>query len=250
VGVGTEAIEESLKTHYPHCRTLRLDRDVVTHPSELEEVLAKFRNREADVLVGTQMVAKGHDFPSVSLVGILLGDLGLCVPDFRSHERALQLLLQVSGRAGRAAIAGRVLLQAFDPSHPVFEALVKQRSLDDYGTFLDHEIALRKPFGYPPFGRLVLLRFSGLSAPQVREAADTVCRGLKRATNEITVLGPVASPIGKIKNNYRFQALIKSPAAGPLQKAIGWIWAGWVREKLEQKYRTRFVIDVDPVQML
>lgn len=251
VGVGTEAIEESLKLHYPTAKVLRLDRDTITTAAELDSVITQFRNKEADILIGTQMVAKGHDFPDVTLVGILLGEMGLAVPDFRAYERNLQLLLQVSGRAGRGLHPGKVILQTFQPEHPVFEALKKQRGLEDYETFIKHEIEKRKELHYPPEGRLAILRFDGLDDHLVEQACTTVADSLRRVdSKKIRVLGPVVCPIHKVRNRYRWHILVKSGTHATLAKAIGWIFDGWQKQKMERKFKTRMLIDVDPLQMM
>ncbi|MBS1982923.1 MAG: primosomal protein N' [Bdellovibrionales bacterium] len=251
VGVGTEAIEEAVKYHFPKARMLRLDRDTTSSLAEYEAILGKFERKEADILIGTQMVAKGHDFPDVTLVGILLADMGLSMPDYRANERCLQLLLQVSGRAGRSLHPGRVILQSFQPDHEVFTALREQKSLEDYGRFLSSEIEKRRFLRYPPYGRLILLRFDGLEEKGVEKAADVVASALRKIkTQGLQVLGPVVSPLRKIRNRYRWQILIKADNFDACKKAVDWIHSGWEAQKLEKTYRARMIIDVDPVSML
>ena len=251
VGVGTEAIEEAVRFHFPNARVSRLDRDTVPNVGAMDEIVDDFRALKSDVLIGTQMVAKGHDFPNVTLVGILLAELGLAVPDFRAFERNLQLLLQVSGRAGRSSHAGRVIVQSFQPDHPVFEVLRNFKTLDDYGEFIRGEIEKRKLLHYPPSGRLVMLRFDGLDLDQVKAAAHSVGEGLRKlGAKGPQVLGPVACPIGKIRMRHRWQVLLKAEHSQALQTAVQWIVAGWDSQKLEKKYRTRLTVDRDPVQML
>jgi primosomal protein N' (replication factor Y) len=251
VGIGTESVQKALEFHFPKARVLRMDRDTITNGTELENVLGAFGRAEADILVGTQMVAKGHDFPDVTLVGILLGDLGLSVPDFRTWERNLQLLLQVSGRAGRADHPGRVLLQTFQPEHPVFQGLLAQGSFDAYEAFIDEELAKRSALLYPPIARLSILRFDGLDLGLVAEAARAVGAALKKIhSTDLKVLGPIASPLSKLRGRYRWQILLKASNDAAHDKALQWILAGWHSAKLERKFKTRLVVDVDPANIL
>ncbi len=251
VGIGTEAVQKAIEFHYPKARVVRMDRDTINGSADLERVLGSFGRGEADVLVGTQMVAKGHDFPDVTFVGILLGDLGLSVPDFRTWERNLQLLLQVSGRAGRADHAGRVLVQTFQPEHPVFAALLSQGSFDAYEAFINEEISKRKALQYPPAARLTLLRFDGIDARSVQDAAQSVGSALKKIrSGDLKVLGPVSSPLSRLRGRYRWQILLKAADDGAHDKALQWVLSGWNTAKLERKFKTRLVVDVDPVNIL
>ncbi len=251
IGVGTESIEESLRLHFPKARVARLDRDTTSTHQELELLVEKFSAGEFDFLVGTQMVAKGHDFPNVTLVGVLLADMGLSIPDFRADEHALQLLLQVAGRAGRAQHPGHVIVQTFNPEHVVFETLRSFRGLEDYKQFLMQEIEKRNLLNYPPRGELVLLRLDGLVEEQVSEAAQTVKRALaKTQSAQFQVLGPLPSPISRIRGRYRYQILVKSTQHENLEKTLHWILDGWHKNKLEKKYQTRLILDRDPQQML
>ncbi len=251
VGIGTEALEEAVRLHFPTAKTLRLDRDTAETNDQLRDILGLFAEKKADILIGTQMVAKGHDFPDVTFVGIVLADIGLGVPDFRSNERALQLLLQVSGRAGRAIHPGRVLLQTFQPEHPVFQVLTRAQGLDDYGEFLRQEIENREALAYPPRGELALLRFDGLENDLVREAARKVAAGLNRIQSEgFRVLGPVPSPLARLRNRYRWQILLKSRNEEHLRKSLNWIMEGWDKQKLERTLKTRLIVDLEPATMM
>ena len=251
MGVGTEAIEEALQAQFPHMRLARLDRDTVQGAGDLEKVVGDFAAGKADVLIGTQMVAKGHDFPGVTLVGILLADLGLSVPDFRAYERSLQLLLQVSGRAGRGLHPGRVIVQTFQPEHPVLQAVAGYRGLDDYEKFLSLEISKRKDLLYPPHGSLAMLRLDGLTVGEVQLAAELVARGLRKIDGKrISVLGPVPSPLSKLRNRHRWQILVKAAKQDDLARALSWVLDTWTREKLEAKTKSRLIVDVDPFQMM
>ena len=251
VGIGTEAVEEALKFHFPEARVLRLDRDTTTSAEDYERVIEGFRAKEADILVGTQMVAKGHDFPEVTLVGILLAEMGLSVPDYRANERCLQLLLQVSGRAGRALHPGQVILQTFQPEHPVLQSLLIQKSLEDYELFINRELAVRQALHYPPHGTMALLRFDALDSDDVAKAADMVASALKRIKNPgLQILGPTLSPLSKIRGRHRWQILLKADSVETSHKAISWILETWNKQKLEKQYRARLVIDMDPMSML
>jgi primosomal protein N' (replication factor Y) (superfamily II helicase) len=251
VGIGTEGIEEVMGFHFPEARVLRLDRDTVQNKDDLSDILDRFGRHEADVLVGTQMVAKGHDFPNVTLVGVLLADLGLSVPDFRASERGLQLLMQVAGRAGRALQPGQVIVQSFQPEHPVFQALAQSSGLTAYKDFLGEELAKRKLLHYPPFASLALIRFDGLEEKLVEQAAQNAARALFRLQAPgLQVLGPTDSPLSKLRGRYRKQVLIKSPDESVFRKSLEWLLQGWSKGQLEKRFKTRMLIDVDPVQML
>lgn len=251
VGVGTEAVEEVMKFHFPEVKTLRLDRDTTENHDDLEDTLDRFGRGEAQVLIGTQMVAKGHDFPRVTLVGILLADMGLTVPDFRAQERCLQTLLQVAGRAGRGETPGRVILQTFSPEHSVMDFLAHHRAFEEYKGFISQELDKRKMLSYTPFGQLALLRLDGLESSAVAESAATIGAALRRIPGaELKVLGPSPSPFAKLRGRYRWQLLLKSQDPERLRKALDWVLNGWREKNLEAKYRTRFTVDIDPVQMM
>jgi primosomal protein N' (replication factor Y) len=251
VGIGTEGIENVLNFHFPDARVLRLDRDTVQNKADLEDILARFEKREADILVGTQMVAKGHDFPDVTLVGILLADLGLSVPDFRASERCLQLLMQVAGRAGRSKQAGQVIVQSFQPEHPVFLSLEKNLGLESYQEFLSQELTKRKILSYPPNAQLALVRFDGLNERLVDQASQNAARALFRLSAPgLHVLGPTDSPLSKLRGRYRKQILVKGSDTAAFRASIEWLLQGWTKGQLEKRFKTRMLIDVDPMQML
>ncbi len=251
VGVGTAAIEEAVNFHFPKARTLRLDRDSTEKRGSLEEIVNSFSQKEADILIGTQMVAKGHDFPDVTLVGVLLGEMGLFVPDYRANERIFQLLLQVSGRAGRDLHPGKVFIQSFQPEHPLFQTIANFKKLEDYGDFIEGEIEKRRALNYPPAAQMVLLRFDGLDTREVYAAAQSVGAALKKiGSDKLQCLGPVASPLSKLRNRYRYQILLKSLHNTTIEKALNWILEGWDKQKLEKKFKTRLVVDRDPQHMM
>jgi len=250
VGVGTEGLEKILAFHYPDAKVLRLDRDTVQKKDDLEKILTAFSNKEADILVGTQMVAKGHDFPSVSLVGILLADLGLSVPDFRASERTLQLLMQVAGRAGRADIAGEVIIQSFQPENPIFASLLSPDPMTSYFAFLKEELAKREVLRYAPYSRMALLRFDSLENNLAHQASRYVCDALSKINSDkLQVLGPVVSPMAKLRGRYRTQILLKCSHSESFDTALDWILQGWNKGGLEKRFKTRMLVDVDPQSM-
>lgn len=252
VGFGTQALEDMLQKFFPKIRSLRLDRDVVQDRKKLVETLKSFSDREADVLIGTQMVAKGHDFPQVSLVGVVLADIGFSLPDFRNEEKAFQLLTQVSGRAGRAETAGRVVIQSFRPEEKIFQLLKQGENLNTYQEFMSEVIETRKYLNYPPFATLAMLQFQGMEVGEVEAAAHLVGNALERIKSEkFWVLGCVPSPIVKVRNKYRYQILLKAESFEVLKKALTWVQDKWITAGLEKKFQnTRLIIDVDPVGMM
>ncbi|MCK9459990.1 MAG: primosomal protein N' [Proteobacteria bacterium] len=248
VGVGTEKAEEILHALFPDARVARLDRDVASGRGA-EEVLDKLRTGEIDVLVGTQMVTKGHDFPRVTLVGVLLADVGLHMPDFRAAERTFQLLTQVAGRAGRSELGGRALIQTYSPDHP---AIVAARTHDFEG-FAALELKSRAELGYPPFGRLLALRLSGPDGGRVESAARELCRALGDARRRsgtrgaaIDILGPAPAPIAMVQGRHRWRVLLRGKRRDELRRLV--LGASDVVESPPNGVRIR--IDVDPVSML
>lgn len=238
-GVGVEKVEEAVRTELPTARVARLDRDTAKKKGALEEVFAKFRAGEIDVLVGTQMVAKGLDFPNVTLVGVIAADVSLNVPDFRASERTFQLLSQVAGRAGRGKTPGEVVIQTFNPTH----SSVVCAQTHDYEALYSAVIAEREEAGYPPFKRLVNIYIIGDVATEVTGVAAQVKERASKALPTATILGPTACPIERRSKMWRRHVLLKLEPGGdpsPLRTAF----AG-----LDTK-RTRVSIDVDPYNML
>lgn len=236
-GGGTEKVEEQLEALFPEARVARLDRDAAGGPGQAAAVLARFARREIDVLVGTQMVAKGHDFPGVTLVGVLDADGPLHLPDFRAAERCVQLLTQVSGRAGRGLSPGRVLVQAFRP-----EAV----SLD-YDAFASAELRRREALRFPPFARLLAIRLAGNSEARVRGAAEragAMARRLASGGAAVEVLGPAPAPIAKARGKYRWQLLLRAAEHPALHRLARTLQASIDVRGVE------LAIDVDPVALL
>lgn len=241
-GLGTEKCEEEVRRRFPGARVLRMDADSVARRGAHAELLGCFARGEADVLVGTQMVTKGHDIPGVTLVGVVLADLGLNLPDFRAAERTFQQLVQVAGRAGRGDNPGRVLVQTFLPDHPAISLAANNR-LEE---FQQWELARRRRLGYPPLGRLLLVRVSHPDARAGRALAGKLAGQLRRlGRGRLEVLGPSPSPLARIRNRYRFQVLVKSPTVSPLQEV-----SARVRERLPGDGAAKILFDVDPFDML
>lgn len=214
LGFGTEQVEEAARRLLPAARVGRLDRDAVSGAGDTAAVLARFARRELDVLVGTQMVTKGHDFPGVTLVGVVLADTSLGLPDFRAAERTFQLLTQVAGRAGRGADAGRVLIQTYNPATPAVAFSVRH----DYLGFADEELARRQALSYPPFARLMAVRVEG-SDEGARRTAEALAEAARPALGPGTALiGPAPAAIERIRGKSRWHLLFRASANPPLMK--------------------------------
>lgn len=242
-GAGTEKLEDELTLAIPGVRLGRLDRDTATSATRVENLLAKFGRGELDVLIGTQMVAKGHDFPGVTLVCVLLADAGLHQPDFRAGERTAQLLTQVAGRAGRGTKPGRVLIQTFAPDTPAI-AGIRQH---DYASFARRELEDREQVGYPPFRRLCLVRVDSEQEAEASGAAARLMRALAEGSSEeLEVLGPAPAPLARLQGRYRFQILVKAARPSLLGRAISRLR----RAEEGVTGKVRIVCDVDPVDML
>jgi primosomal protein N' (replication factor Y) len=239
-GIGTERIEAALSAAFPSARVGRLDRD--TGPGlKSEQVLSKMHAGELDILVGTQMVTKGHDLPRVSLVGVLNADAGLSMPDFQASERTFQLLVQVAGRAGRAGTPGKVLIQTKNPDHPAIYLAVKH----DVAGFVDYGLLDRQSLGYPPYSRLALVRVSALDERAARDGIQQLCQiAQARSGGHAEILGPSPAPIARLRNQYRFRLLVRAKTRAPLRHVL----LGVLAAKLDR--RVRVVVDVDPVNML
>ena len=255
-GTGTEKLEGHLNELYPHKTVARLDRDT-SRGKGLRRTLGRFRRREIDLLVGTQMVTKGHDFPHVTLVGVVLADMSLNFPDFRAAERTFQLLTQVAGRAGRAEDRGRVVIQTYSPDH--FSLTCAQQH--DYATFSGLELQERRQPAYPPFAHLVAIKFEGAhegktiaTARRYASAARRLFRQDQRFAQAITMLGPAMAPIARINNRSRWQLLLKSKNRRALRAFIASMLqtAGYFDRSSygSRRASVRTIVDVDPVNLL
>jgi primosomal protein N' (replication factor Y) len=246
-GLGTEKVEEAVKACFPEARTLRMDRDTTERKGAHADLLRSFRKLEADILIGTQMVAKGLDFPNVTLVGVISADTSLNIPDYRASERAFQLLTQVAGRAGRGESLGEVYVQTFDPDHES----VQFATAHDYVGFYNQEIEGREALGYPPFGFLANLVASDESETRAIERIKFVERTLLDLINisglrgVVELLGPVACPLSRLRNRYRQHLLVRCRK----RKAMLQLLRDAVNE-LSISDRLGLSVDIDPISML
>jgi len=217
MGVGTQRLEEEVRSHFPDCRIERLDRDTARRRGFSKNVLRGLHAGELDIVIGTQMIAKGHDFPGVRLVGVVLADIGLHFPDFRAAERTFQLLTQVAGRAGRDRRQGRVIVQTFDPDHYG----IRPVKTHNYEAFYAEELRHRAALTYPPFGRLVHALVSAEDEGVASAAADVLAAAARRdpAVAGVEILGPAPCPLARLRRRYRFQLLLKAREAEPLRRA-------------------------------
>jgi len=248
IGFGTEQVEQELRGLMPGTRIARMDRDTTSKKGSQERLLRQWEKGEIDVLVGTQMITKGHDVTGVTLVGAILADLSLNLPDFRAAERTFQLLSQVAGRAGRGTEAGRVIIQTYAPDHYAFPHIINH----DYKAFFAAEIEFRRDLNYPPFGRLVQLRLEGPRAQEVEAKTRLLGEELRarrqqepKFLEQIEILGPAPAPIEKLRSRYRWQMLLKGKKSQPLLEL-----ASQAREIIPRSRTTRLHVDVDPYNML
>ncbi len=220
-GIGTQRIESAVRAVFPQARVQRMDADTAAAKHAYTNILGDFKAGKTDILIGTQMIAKGLHFPGVTLVGVVCADSSLHLPDFRAAERTFQLLLQVAGRAGRGEIPGEVIIQTFSPAHPAIQSARRQ----DYAGFCDQELAARSELMYPPFTHLICLTFEGARETAVLAAADRLARRLRALLHPAIIqAGPMPAPLSKIKGRSRQQIILRSVSVkamtGPLQAAL------------------------------
>ena len=246
IGLGTERLEEALAQTFAPARVARLDRDTASGVEGVEAVLDRMRRRETDILVGTQMVTKGHDLPGVTLVGVILADQSLAFPDFRSAERTFQLLAQVAGRAGRGDEEGRVILQTYQPEHPA----IVQASRHDYLAFYETELEARRELGYTPFSRLVAVRVDAGDEAQAEAVTNELARvarahpAVKRGL--VRVLGPAPAPITRLRARYRWRLMLRGADRSALRGV-----AAVIADRIDAGIApARATVDIDPVNML
>tara|TARA_B110001454_G_scaffold219198_1_gene251652 strand:- start:226678 stop:228705 length:2028 start_codon:yes stop_codon:yes gene_type:complete len=252
LGIGTESVETEIKKMFPEARILRVDRDEIQNRIDLENAIEKVEKQEVDILIGTQMIAKGLDFPNLKLVGLVLADVGFNLPDFRAGERAVQLILQMSGRAGRHKKEnepnGVVILQTFNPESEI----VQMASKSDYEIFTDYDLKNRQIFSYPPFGKMISFRIQSRDLDKSQKTARMLserCFNLKEKSDsfdEIQVLGPTESPIAKIRNEFRFQVILKANNAAVLHRFAKIVLQNekWIPTAV------KLYADVDPMNLL
>lgn len=250
IGLGTELIENDLRRLFPKARLARMDRDEISNREDLEEMIHEIENREVDILVGTQMIAKGLDFPGLTLVGLVMADVSFNLPDFRATERSFQLLTQVSGRSGRHLDegSGQVIIQTYNPSHPSIQYTCSH----DFDGFTQYELQFREQLCYPPFSRLGVFRIQGSHLDKVKAAATKLrarAESLKKMSEhytQIELLGPAEAPLSRIRNHHRWQMLIKAPKSTHIgsfcRRLLG--KQDWVPSTV------KILVDIDAVHLL
>ncbi len=244
-GTGTQKLEQEINKIFPEASTIRMDIDTVTKKNSHEEILNKFKDENIDILIGTQMVVKGHHFPNVTLVGVIAADSSLNIDDYRANERTFQILTQVAGRAGREQLDGKVVIQTYNPDN--FSIICAQKQ--DYEMFYNTEIALREQLKYPPFCDIILIGFNSISENELLEASTKIYNYLKANLNgqEFNVLKPMPSPIDKIQNRYRWRIIVK----GNMTEAANNVLNTCLRKFYNSNYKnTRVSVDVNPNNMI
>ena len=244
-GAGTQRVERELAQAFPGARVLRLDTDTAKDRAAPADVLRRFANGEAEILLGTQMVAKGLDFPGVTLVGVLDADVALHLPDFRAGERTWQLLVQVAGRAGRGKVPGEVFVQTAAPEHPAIAAMATGETV----AFVRQELDQRREVGYPPFTRLIALLVSGPDEAEVEEAARALAERAEAVAEPlgVQVLGPAPQALARLRGQHRWHLLLKGENGAKLREAAiaALAWA----ETPKHLKRVKVVADVDPIEV-
>ena len=242
-GLGTEKVEAALEKGFPSARVKRMDSDTLKRKEDYRRILGDFRTGKIDILVGTQMIAKGLHFPNVTLVGIIHADLSLHIPDFRAGERTFQLLTQVAGRAGRGDVEGEVYVQSFTPFHPAIQYARRH----DYVGFYEQEIEFRQQLNYPPVGRVALLTLRGRSEDRVKFVADHLRREMDTVAKdlgEVVVAGPAPAPLLRAENFYRYQIMLRTSRMPQLSRKLSAL-----RETFQIPEDLRLVIDIDPMSL-
>jgi primosomal protein N' (replication factor Y) (superfamily II helicase) len=241
-GVGTERVEEAVRTLFPQARLTRMDSDTMRGKGIYEKTLQQFRQQKIDILLGTQMIAKGLDFPNVTLVGIINADTSLHAPDFRAGERTFQLLTQVAGRAGRGDREGEVIIQTYSPQNPSLQFARHH----DYLGFFAQEKECRELLHYPPFYRMILFQLRGKEASKVEQAAQQLGSFLQRQLPSNVILGEaVPAPIEKAHGQYRFQISLKTPSRKLIDQPLSFLAQKWIPPK-----GVILTLDVDPQSLL
>jgi primosomal protein N' (replication factor Y) (superfamily II helicase) len=242
-GLGTQRLERALSRHFPGIPMVRLDRDSIRRRGELEQCLETIRAMDAGIVVGTQMLAKGHDFPRVGLVGVIDVDQGLFSVDLRAAEQTLQLVLQAAGRAGRGGEPGMVLIQTGHPGHPLMQGL----RTGDYPAMVEPLLHERRAGGMPPFGFLALIRVDGPTPEASARQAEEIAQQLRRHARDVRVLGPAPAPRHRVNRRYREQILLASASRKPLHQTLADAREHWQRNPPPRNLRVS--IDVDPITL-
>jgi primosomal protein N' (replication factor Y) len=245
-GAGTEKIEQEIKLKFKGARTIRMDADTTKRKEDYEKIYESFKNGNADILIGTQMIAKGLDFKNVTLVGVIAADLTLNLPDYRASERTFQLISQVAGRAGRGSKEGKVIIQTYSPEN----LAIRAAAANDYLGFYDNEISMRKIMEYPPFTKLLLINMGSKKEDELIKYSEKIGLKLKVDLNnfdKIKMLGPCPSVISKIKEVYRWHILLKGEITIELAENI----KKSIHEILKSDYNEiRVSLDINPVSLL
>jgi primosomal protein N' (replication factor Y) (superfamily II helicase) len=242
-GIGTERVEETLPKLFPTARIARMDSDSLKRKDDFRRILGEFRTGKIDILLGTQMIAKGLHFPNVTLVGIIYADLTLHMPDFRAGERTFQLLTQVAGRAGRGDIEGEVVVQAFTPFHPAIQYARKH----DFLGFYDQEIEFRQQLSYPPFARIAMLTLRGRNEEKVNLCAEYVRKELDKtlpALGDFTIAGPAPAPLLKAENFFRYQIMIRGKNMSKLSRHLASL-----NQTIKMPEDIMLITDIDPINL-
>jgi primosomal protein N' (replication factor Y) len=243
LGAGSERVEEELHRQFPQARIARLDRDTASGKGAFERILQSFRDGEIDILVGTQMIAKGHDVPNVTLVGVVLADIGLSMPDFRAAERSFQLLTQAAGRAGRGGTPGQVIIQTLNPEHYA----IRFASEQNYEGFYNKESGFRKWLRYPPFAACANVLVRAQKQEDALRMATQLGYELTPAPEGVRVMGPAEAPVVRVRDEFRYQILLKAAVRRTLRETVKKLRAFAEREKWSA---TALVIDVDPISLM
>lgn len=241
-GLGTEKLEETVGKLFPHARVARMDSDTMTHRNDYERTLLRFKMGKLDILLGTQMIAKGLDFPRVTLVGIIYADVGLHLPDFRTSERTFQQITQVAGRAGRGEVSGEVIVQTFTPEHAAIQFGRRQ----DFEGFYNQEVTFRKSLDYPPYNHLIKVECTSAQESKAQFVAENIKKRLLEVLGaELRLLGPAPAPIAKVRGKFRYQLLLRNARQRKVKEILQSIIADMPRDA-----DVYVNADVDPVHML
>ena len=244
-GTGTQRLEQEINKVFPNATTIRMDKDTVTKKNSHEDILNKFRDENIDILIGTQMIVKGHHFPNVTLVGVVAADSSLNIDDYRANERTFQILTQVAGRAGREKLKGQVIIQTYNPDNFAIQCAKNQ----DYKEFYQTEIALRQQLMYPPFKDIILINFNGLLENEIKKVSLEVYKYLMENLNldEFKVMKPMPSPIDRIQNHIRWRMIVK----GNMTADANQVFNNCLKLIYDKNYKnTRVTIDVNPNSMM
>ena len=254
-GTGTQKLEQEINKQFPNAKTIRMDVDTVTKKNSHEEILNKFKNENIDILIGTQMVVKGHHFPNVTLVGVIAADSSLNIDDYRANERTFQILTQVAGRAGREKERGKVIIQTYNPDNFSIQCAKKQ----NYDMFYDTEIVLRKQLKYPPFCDIIVIGFNGINEEKIKDISNKTYKyfyeklnsnnkslDLNNTSKQIKIFKPMPAPIDKIQNRFRYRIIIKAEMTKEMNNLLN----NYCQKIYEKDLKDiRISIDVNPNNM-